>query len=55
MHLQDEGVAAGEEQAAEQDKQPEADAEFQYMHEDESAAAGDTQVRTRFAGNLHAP
>ena len=55
MHLQDEGAAAGEQSAAEQDEQPAADAEFQYMHEDESAAAGDTQVRTCFAGNTHAP
>lgn len=46
MHLQDEGAAGGEQQAAEQQQeQPEVDAEFQYMHEDEGPAAGDTQVR----------
>jgi anaerobic selenocysteine-containing dehydrogenase len=55
MHLQDEGAAAAEQQAGEQEEQQEADAEFQYMHEDESAAAGDTQVCTCPAGNLCVP
>lgn len=55
VHLQDEGAAAAERQAGEQEGQPEPDAEFQYMHEDESAAAGDTQVHTCSAGNLCVP
>lgn len=55
MRLQDEGAAAGEEQAAEQQEQPQPDAEFQYMHEDESTQAGDTQVHTCCASNLPAP
>lgn len=45
MLLQDEGAAGGrnEHEAGQQDGK-EGDAEFQYMHEDERAAAGDTQV-----------
>jgi hypothetical protein len=45
MLLQDEGGAAADQQEAKQPEQPETDAEFQYMHEDEGYAAGHTQVQ----------